>query len=241
MMWYYILMGIVQGLTEWLPISSSGHLVLLQSFFAVQERTLFDAVLHLGTFSAALVYFREDVLRLLDFRNPLARNVVLASLPILFVGFFLRGFVESAFSSVSLVALLLVFNGFILILNMFARERHAKINQRTSLFVGLVQCFALLPGISRSGITITFARLLGVRWEEAAKFSFFISFIPLAAAACYKLVTASSAFDPFYLLGFVVSFVVGYLTIGVLLRALKTRKFHYFGLYTILLGGLLLA
>ena len=120
-----------------------------------------------------------------------------------------------------------------------------KIQMKHVIIIGVFQIFALFPGISRSGTTITTARVLGIDWAAAAKFSFFISFIPIAGAAGFKIATAFHEFNAMYLLGFLVAFLVGYATIELMMRILRLGKFHYFGIYTIVLGivvlGILLA
>ena len=226
-MWYYILMGILQGFTEWLPVSSSGHLVITQEFFGVRERTLFDAILHLGTLVAALVYFRKDIKPLVTFRSDWSWKVILASIPIILIGFFFADFVEIAFSSVGFVAFLLMINGTILMLNLIKPRFKDVINRRNAIIIGLFQVLALLPGISRSGTTITSARLLGIKVEDAARFSFFISFLPVGGAALYKIITYTGAFDVMYIFGFFISVIVGYVSIKILLKILYSRQFHY--------------
>ncbi len=240
-MLYYVLMGILQGLTEWLPVSSSGHLVITQELFAVyQERTLFDAILHLGTLVAALLYFRKDIKPLVTLKSPLSWKVLLASIPIIIIGFLFAIQIEMAFSSVRFVALLLIINGFILLLNLLPPGFQDKINMKNALIIGCFQVLALLPGISRSGTTITSARLLGIKVGDATSFSFFISFLPMGGAALYKMVTYTGDFDPMYAVGFIISVAVGYVSIFLLIKLLKINKFYLFGGYTLALGFILL-
>lgn len=239
---YVLIMGLVQGLTEWLPVSSSGHLVLAQEFFGVTERTLFDAILHLGTLCAAIVYFHKDIKPLMNPKNPKTHKIILASIPIIIVGVLISDTVEAAFSLTVVVAVLLIINGLVLMVNFFViKARKGKITTKNGLIIGIFQIFALFPGISRSGTTITTGRVLGIDWKSAAKFSFFISFIPLTGAACFKIATAYSEFEPLYILGFIVAFMVGYASIDIMMKMLQTSKFHYFGVYTIILGIVVLA
>jgi undecaprenyl-diphosphatase len=252
-------MGLMQGSTEWLPVSSSGHLVLTQHFFDITERTLFDAILHLGTLLAAIVYFRKDLRPLVNIKNPLTQKILIASIPIIVIGFILRDLIEAIFSAVLIVAILLIINGLVLMVNAFVKKpnnkiknvedkknenndinNYEKISLKNAIIIGLLQVFALLPGISRSGTTITTGRVLGINWSAAAKFSFFISFIPIAGAAALKLGTSYNEFDPLYIIGFVITFIVGYATIDLMMHVLRIGKFQYFGLYTIGLGVIML-
>lgn len=233
---YNIIMGLLQGFTEWLPVSSSGHLVVAQHFFGVKERTLFDAILHLATLFAALVYFRKDLVPLLNLKNPLTHKIIIASIPIIIIGFVFSDVIETAFSLVIVASIFLIINGCILMTHAFLKSGKLKINFKNSIIIGIFQIFAIFPGISRSGTTITTGRVLGVNWKTAAKFSFFISFIPLAGAAGFKIFTAWDEFQPLYILGFIVAFIVGYATIDLMMKILQKGKFHYFGVYTISLG-----
>jgi undecaprenyl-diphosphatase len=240
-------MGLLQGLTEWLPVSSSGHLVLAQHFFDVEERTLFDAILHLGTLFAMMLYFRKDIRPMMNLKNKKTHKIIIASIPIIVIGFVFSDYIESVFSLVIVVSILLVINGFVLIVNAFLKqvttkkdEEIKKITMKNTVIIGLFQVFAILPGISRSGTTITTGRVLGLDWKTAAKFSFFISFLPVAGAAWFKLVTAWQDFQVVYLLGFLVAFVIGYITIELMMKILSMGKFQYFGIYTICIGIIML-
>ena len=298
---YYIIMGIIQGITEWLPVSSSGHLVVIQHVYSAQERTLFDAFLHLGTLLAALFYLRRDVKAILrviwaramgekngrdggqkagnkskkctergegvgdkgggEWANALSRrgdecaddalvlsptNVLVASLPIVVIGYFLRGIIEMCFMSIRIVAALFILNGIILATNIYwdrryARGKHARcITLWNALVIGLGQSIALLPGISRSGATITVARGMRIEPEDAARFSILISIIPIFCATAYKFYTAAFLFDYYYILGFALAFIVGYFAIKALIAVAVARKMAYFGVYTAVLGVILL-
>ncbi len=240
---YSIIMGLLQGLTEWLPVSSSGHLVIAQHIFDVEERTLFDAILHLGTLLAMTVYFRKDIRPMMSLRNSTTHKVILASIPIIVIGFVFSDTIEAAFSLIIVVSILLVINGCVLMVNAFLKRNKTQqskndnnISMKNTIIIGIFQIFALLPGISRSGTTITTGRVLGLKWSTAAKFSFFISFLPVAGAAWFKILTDWQQFQIVYLLGFLIAFIVGYATIDLMMRILQMGKFHYFGVYTIILG-----
>ncbi|WP_455392903.1 undecaprenyl-diphosphate phosphatase [[Eubacterium] cellulosolvens] len=244
---YNLIMGLLQGLTEWLPVSSSGHLVLAQHLFGVEERTLFDAILHLGTLFAAIVYFRKDLKPLVNLKNPMTHKIIIASIPIIIVGLLLSDVIEAVFALAIIASVLLIINGCMLMVNAFLKEEKAekgnegnKLTMKLAIIIGVFQIFALFPGISRSGTTITTGRALGINWALAAKFSFFISFIPLAGAAGFKIITGYQEFNALYILGFIVAFLVGYATIDIMMGVLRRGKFHYFGFYTIGLGVVML-
>ena len=244
---YSLVMGLLQGLTEWLPVSSSGHLVLAQHFFGVEERTLFDAILHLGTLFAMMVYFRKDIRPMMNLKNPKTHKIIIASIPIIIIGFVFSDMIESAFSLAIVVSVLLVINGCVLIVNAFLKHKPAKKNEqikkitmKNTIIIGLFQVFALLPGISRSDTTITTGRVLGLDWKTSAKFSFFISFLPVAGAVWFKILTDWQEFQVIYLLGLFVAFVVGYVAIDLMMKILGMGKFQYFGIYTICLGIIML-
>ncbi len=233
-------MGLIQGLTEWLPVSSSGHLVITQHFFDMKERTLFDAILHLATLFAAVIYFRRDLKPMLNIKNKMTHKIIIASIPIIIIGFIFSGWIESAFAITLIASIFLVINGCVLMVNAVIKndknKKKKRFTMKNSIIIGLLQVFALFPGISRSGTTITTGRVLGIDWIKAAKFSFFISFLPLAGAALFKILTAWTEFELHYLLGFFVAFIVGYASIELMMGIIKMGKFHFFGIYTIILG-----
>lgn len=241
-----ILLGALQGVTEWLPISSSGHLVLLQEIWGVRgDRTLLTAILHLGTLVAVILYFRREiwdvVLRTLRGDRREGLYIVVGSAPICVAGILVRDYVESAFSTLMLVGMLWIFNG-IYLLTYPRRENGVRdVTLKSALLIGMAQVAALLPGISRSGVTITTGAHIGVERMRAAKFSFYISLIPLAGATLFKAFGDAASFEPVYLVGFAVSLLVGYLSISLLMYTVRKVRFQYFGIYTIALGLLTVA
>jgi|Deesub1362A_J573_1020465.scaffolds.fasta_scaffold01039_6 undecaprenyl-diphosphatase len=241
-----ILLGALQGITEWLPISSSGHLVLLQEMWGVSgDRTLLTAVLHLGTLVAVVLYFRRDIWNVITSAlrgdRKEALHIVVGSVPICVVGFLLKDYIESAFSTLILVGALWIINGIYLLTYPRRGEGGRDVSLKSAVFIGLAQVAALLPGISRSGVTITTGAHIGVERVRAAKFSFYISLIPLAGATLFKAGSDAGAFEPIYLVGFVVSLIVGYLSISLLMYTVRKVRFQYFGIYTIALGLLTVA
>lgn len=244
-----IILGMVQGLTEFLPISSSGHLVLLQTFLPVEGDDLaFDLVLHLGTLIPVLVLFRADLLRML--RDPLEGGgpmlerpgvrwlmlVGIASVPTALMGVLLEDLFETMFSG--LYALAWQFAVTAIVLQMTGRasqgERQiGELRARDALLIGIAQGIAILPAISRSGSTIAAAMLLGVNRDLAGRFSFVIS-IPAILGACLlkarKVEIAPEMVGP-WLVGGAVSLVFGWLSLTVLMRVIRAGRFDRFGWY----------
>jgi undecaprenyl-diphosphatase len=262
-----IVMGLVQGLTEFLPVSSSGHLIIVPYLAGWNDPFItslsFSVMLHIGTLIALLIYFREDWLRLVpaglatirdrsfdgDTDRRTAWLVAIATVPALVVGFLFNDAVEERFRQVGLVALMLVVGGAILWL---AERRGSQrllgvdLTFPKALGIGLAQALALIPGISRSGISISAGLFAGLDRESAARFSFLMA-TPITAAAAvyesYKLVSgdAGLAVDMGPLLaGMAASLVAGLFAIAGLLRFLRTRSTDIFVAYRVVLAAIVL-
>ena len=205
-----IIFGLVQGLSEFLPISSSGHLVLAKELMNIHEPGIvFEIFVHFGTVLSILVAFREDVIKLISgffqtykYGDPnfspeikeytkLSWFIILGSIPAGLIGFTLKDQIEALFTSgvgfsgVYLVSIMLIITGMILFLTRYARDLNKKIKWKTSLIIGIAQAFAILPGISRSGSTIATGLFFGIEKEKAAKFSFLLS-LPVILGATLK-------------------------------------------------------
>ncbi len=260
-----LILGLVQGGTEYLPVSSSAHLILAPRFLGVADPGLaFDVFLHLGTLAATLIYFRSDwmiVLRSLPIavilRNPFSPRrwvpvgesplwvlIALGTIPALFVGAVAHRWIESSLRGNALLAVTLALGGGAL----FAADRFAKVSRplgemrtRDAIIVGCIQCLALVPGVSRSGSTLIAGRLLGFDRASAARFSFLLS-APVTAAALlfelrkfHELVESVSGLAPL-LLGAFAAFVSGWLAIDGLLRMLRRFGFLSFAIYRVALA-----
>lgn len=255
-----VVLGIVQGLTEFLPVSSSAHLALVPWALGWRDPGLaFDVALHLGTLVAVLWYFRAEWLRLIRsavdilttrrLDTPEKRRVVyliIATIPGGIAGLLLSHYAETAFRSPTLIAVTLIVMGVVLWLVDKVGRQEREIDQMTwtqALALGVAQCFALVPGVSRSGSTITAGRALGFRRESAAVFSFLMS-MPITAAAALKEVPAAlheQGLSAALLLGVLASAVSGWLAIAVLLRYVSRHSYGAFAAYRVLLGlGVLL-
>lgn len=240
--------GLIQGLTEFLPVSSSGHLVLIPALFGFEEPGLAASVmLHLGTLLAVVLYYRADLLRLLHLRrDPEARRILLllaiGTVPAALFGLTLHGPIEVVFSEPWLAAVALMVTGAILLFTLLVGRgvrRLAEGRWTDGLVVGLAQAFALLPGISRSGMTIAAGMAQGFERREAARFAFLLSIPAIGGAALidgYDLVQRGG-FTWDLLLGMAVAAVVGYLAIAGLLRVLVRVGLLPFAVYCLAFGA----
>lgn len=254
------LLGIIQGLTEFLPISSSGHLVLGKQILGVDVETgiTFEVVVHFGTLCSILIYYRKiiwDLMRsgLSFLGSPSAKKsdsnvkligfILISMIPAMIVGFTLKDQVESIFSEPLLVSVMLIVTGFILFSTRFIGETLKKVNLPKSFLIGIAQSFAMIPGISRSGSTISAALWLGVKREEAANFSFLMLIPVIAGAMMLELkelieMGVSDAALINLVVGFLAAFISGYYALKYLIIILKKKGFHYFSYYCWLVGGI---
>jgi undecaprenyl-diphosphatase len=244
-------LGLIQGLTEFLPISSSAHLTLAPWFFGWPDPGLtFDIALHVGTLLAVVAFFWKDWLRLI--RNGLTKGLATpdgrlfwflaaASVPGAAAGVLFEEQAETIFRGPLLIAAMLAAMGVVLFLadRMAARRiASAEPTLGRSLAVGLAQALAIVPGVSRSGITMATGLFAGMTREAAARFSFLLSTPMIAGAAVFKLRHLSrSAVDAPFLIGIIVSAAVGFLVIGGLLKWLARRGFLPFVVYRLLLAA----
>jgi undecaprenyl-diphosphatase len=251
-----IVLGLVQGLGEFLPISSSAHLVLIPWLMNWAYSGLtFDIALHVGTLIAVVIYFWKDWLNLLSkgLTKPKEREgklfwyLVLATIPGALIGYTLEGIAETVFRNPLLIACMLILLGVIL----YWVDRQGKkqidvahITLKTSFLIGLSQALAIIPGVSRSGVTMTTALALGMTREGAARFSFLLSAPIILGAALVKLpeVIANPAMmDTSFFTGMAVSCIAGLASIGFLLRYVQTKSFLPFVLYRFILGAVVIS
>lgn len=254
-----ITLALLQGLTEFLPISSSAHLILLPVLVGWEDQGLaFDVAVHVGTLTAVTAYYRRDLIAIVSAwlgsltgkgvsdDSRLAWYVVLGTIPVGLVGIALPESVELALRSPLVIAgATIVFAGLLWLSEKLAKEQRETINLFDAILVGLFQAIALIPGTSRSGITITAGLLTGLKREQAARFSFLLSIPVIALAGLLKgleLVQSDIAVQwDFMLVGALVSAVVAYLTIGWFLRLLDKIGMIPFVWYRLVLGVVLFA
>jgi len=250
------LLGLVQGLTEFLPISSSGHLVIAENLLGIEAADLtFEVAVHFATLIAVLIFFIRTVLSV--FLSPvyyLAGNrsdensaslrlffvIVIGTIPAVIVGLLLKDQIEQAFASTTLVGIMLIVTSAILFSTRFAKFRSTQIDTKIGFLIGCAQAFAILPGISRSGSTISAGLLTGVDRERAFDFSFVLSIPAIFGATLLTvkdlLEMEQIAIGMEYLIAMAAAFISGYLSLIALRKLVIGGKFHLFGVYTLIAG-----
>ena len=233
--WKVVLLGVVQGVTEFLPISSSGHLALLQNILSFKNMpVVFDALVHGGTLLAVLVYFWKDIKKDIS-KKDVWIPVILATIPTAVFGLLFKDIIEASFSSPKIVGICFIITALILFLTRFSKEKVECVSPKHGFLIGLFQCLALFPGISRSGATISCALYLGVSREEAGRFSFYI-FIPAVLGALFLELKGCPNIPRSFLLGFFVSFTAGLVALKFLMKLVKKGKLYLFSFYCFILG-----
>ncbi|MCB9672729.1 MAG: undecaprenyl-diphosphate phosphatase [Alphaproteobacteria bacterium] len=239
-------LGILQGLTEFLPVSSSGHLVLFQQFLEITGDTvLFDLVLHVGTLLPVLYFYREQVAVLV--RDPLQGQgpfmerdgvrlwglLVAASVPTAIIGLTFEDTFDALFANPAALTITFAITGTLMLATRFAPAPSRRLTLPLAIVLGIVQGMAITPGISRSGSTIAAALFLGIDREQAARFSFLMSVPAITGAVLKKGLDADlAAFDPVALVvGFSTALVTGYLALVLLVELVKRGGLHWFAIW----------
>jgi undecaprenyl-diphosphatase len=244
-----IVEGLIQGLTEFLPVSSSGHLVIVPAMFGWKEPPLgLTVLLHMGTLVALLIYFRLEIIGLIlgvlgQGEDPAAarrivRFLVIGTIPAVVAGLALGGFFEDSFQRPYESCIELVITGLLLIgMEKYGeRARRHPLDDGRAGFIGVAQALAILPGISRSGSTIGAGLLAGLSREEATRFSFLLSIPAIAGAGVLDLAKGELVVSGASIVGTIVSGVVGYLSIHYLLRFVRTHSLAVFAWYLFAIG-----
>ena len=262
-----IFLGIVQGLTEFLPISSSAHIRILGEFLpsAQDPGATFTAIMQIGTEIAVLIYFRADIARLISAslrwlirRGELVGSersdarlsalILLGSLPIFFLGYFGQEYIRQNFRSLYLIAATLIIFGLLLgVMDHYGKKMKDldALGARDGIAYGIAQSLALIPGVSRSGATIAMGRALGYKREAALRYSFLLAIPAVLGSGAFELFNSfSKPLNSFSLgetfVATLTAFTVGYLVISWLMKYVQTKSFMPFVIYRLLLGTLLL-
>ncbi len=253
MEWYEaLILGIIQGLTEFLPVSSSGHLELGKVILntEIKEDITFAMVVHAATVMSILVVFFKELKTLAIESFSLKWNkshsyvlkLLISMIPVAIVGVFFRDQVEQFFTgNIVLVGSMLLITAGLLALSYFSKDRNKEITYLHSLIIGIAQAVAVLPGISRSGATISTGLLLGNGRSDVAKFSFLMVLIPIIAANFFDLIggdfSSGGSISPLALIiGFIAAFLSGLLACNWMLRIVRKGKLIYFGIYCLIIG-----
>ncbi len=252
-----IILGIVQGLTEFLPVSSSGHLVIFQKLLKFNDPgVLFEIAVHLGTLVAVIIYFRKDIWEIIQsifnwrkdapenikYAHHLLFHLIIASVITAIIGFAFKDIFESLFENTVLVGFMLIITGGILFASDKIRNTtKKKMSVPSSLLVGFAQSIAIIPGISRSGATITTGIFTGRTRDLATRFSFLLSIPAILGATILKIKNMQSAMSSSevvlnFILGGIVAAIVGYFAISFLIKMIKQAELFYFSIYCWIIG-----
>ena len=270
-----VILGILQGVTEFLPISSSGHLIIGEKLMKLNPETLkqFDIAIHFGTLLAILIYFRKDILNLIasfvlfckeilakynlvdkfQLNDAQKKNkkllgyLIVGTVPAIIVGALFSDKIDEIFRDYKVVAVVLILVAFAFLLTEWFSKKLEKseITGKKALLIGAIQTFAFIPGVSRSGSTISAGLLSGLKREEAARFSFLLGSIAIAAAttlSVFKVVKGTATLPPVSITatGVLFSFIAGYFSIAFLMKYLKKHSLNIFAVYRILFGLIVL-
>jgi undecaprenyl-diphosphatase len=252
-----IILGLIQGFAEWLPISSTAHLRVAEHFLGFQATPLFNVFLHVGTLGVVIFYFRHDIKVILtalvhrDFQSEYGRFIpliVVATIPTGIIGFLYDEFLADNYQTLLIIGVTFLIGAALLFASKYGKENQTQITYRKALVMGAAQGAASFPGLSRSGSTISSGLLQGVKREMVFKFSFLLS-IPaiigdLAVEAYLQrgMLAQGVGINTIDLLvGLAITAVAGYLAIVLVKKLVLTKRFHYFAAYTFALGVILIA
>lgn len=250
-LWKAIVLGIIQGLTEFLPVSSSGHLEIANALFGIEEsdNLAFTVAVHGATVLSTIVVFWYEIARLLkglfafklNEETRFVINIAISLIPVLIVGLFFKDFIESLFTSnLLLVGSMLLVTAALLTFSQYAPRKNATMTPKSALLMGCAQAFAVLPGISRSGSTISTGLLCGVKAEEVTKFSFLMVLVPILGMNFLDILsgdfTSSTIPTSSLLAGSIAAFVTGTLACKWMVGIVRRGKLTYFAIYCALVG-----
>ena len=243
-----LILSLVQGITEYLPISSSSHLIIISKFINFQEQSLsIDVSLHIGSFIAVLVYFKNDLINFYK-NKKLFYKIIISSIPVIFVGYILvqTNLFEELRSIKTIGWMTFIFGILLYVSDKFKlkKDLYKDLNLKSAILIGLFQVLSLVPGVSRSGITITAARFLNFKRFDAAKISFLLSIPTLGAVSLFGIFNLMKStnlnFSFLNLLSIFLSFIFSYLTIKFFLNFIKKFDLKIFVIYRVILGILIL-
>jgi len=249
-----IFLGLIQGLTEFIPVSSSGHLVLAHNALGIQQSGLiFDVALHIGTLLALLVLFYKDIINLIkglftnDKLGKLARFLIIATIPAVIVGYLFETAAETTFRSTELVSITLIAMALVMLFaEKYSKDRQNKqnldnMNKKQAIGIGVAQSLAIIPGISRSGVTITTGLFAGLDRVSATRFSFLLA-IPVTFGAIVKVFLSSENLhqitheQSIFAVGIITAFISGIFAIKFMIKYLSKHTLNIFAYYRIVVG-----
>ena len=247
-MFEVIILSIVQGITEFLPISSSSHLILISRYLEFNNQGLsLDISLHIGSFLAVVIYFRIDIFNLIK-NKDLFIKIIISSIPVMVVGFFLiRLNLIEHLRNIKIIGWMTIIFGILLYISdksKLSKNIDKNFSYKSAIFIGILQILSLVPGVSRSGITITAARILKFERFDSAKISFLLSVPTLAVVSIFGLrnviISNNFNFSIINTIAILLSFLFSFITIKYFLVFVKKFSLHIFVIYRIILGSVIL-
>lgn len=251
-----IILGLIQGFAEWLPISSTAHLRIAEHFLGLTVTPFFGVALHVGTLIVVIFYFRTDIRKILsalvhwDFGSEYGHFIpliVVGTVPTAVIGLLYVTFLEDTLQTIMAIGITLLAGATLVYVSKFGKDSKETITYTMALIMGTAQGFAIFPGLSRSGATISFALLLGLKREKAFRFSFLLSipailgdFVVEAYKQRGQLATEMIGTTEL-LIGIIVAMISGYVAIRLVQKTVASKKFYYFAAYTAVLGVVLIA
>ena len=253
-----LVLGLLQGLTEFLPVSSSGHLELGKALFGIHatESMTFTIVVHAATVLSIIVVFWKDIINLIkslfsfkqNEENSYSLKIIISAIPVVILGIFFADELKTLFTgNVLLVGFMLILTAGLLGLTYFAKDGIKKITFYHAIIIGIAQAIAVIPGISRSGATISASLLLGNNKSEAARFSFLMVIIPVLGAVAkdiydnyisQSVVTTDQISTIALIIGFIAAFISGVLACRLMIKIVKNSKLIYFAIYCVIIGSM---
>ena len=250
-----LVLGILQGLTEFLPVSSSGHLEIGKALLGIElkDNLTFDLIVHAGTVCSTIFVFRKDISQLLkglfrftwNYETQFISKLILSAIPVVVVGLFFEGFIEKLFEgNLFLVGCMLLVTAILLAFTHYAKPKEKNISFFDAFIIGIAQTIAVLPGMSRSGATIATALLLKNKRENAARFSFLMVLLPILGKAALDIIQGKTVTEEITIIpvltGFFASFLVGLFACRLMIRIVKQSKLIYFAFYCAIVATLTL-
>lgn len=235
----YLFLGIIQGLTEFLPVSSSGHLVILKHWINLQnEGVVTEVTLHFATLLAIVIFFRKKIL---DYVNKEKISlIIVGTIPIALIGVLFKDEIQSLFNNYLLVTITLSLTGLILFISKKPKETEENLDLKMAFFIGIAQAIALTPGISRSGITVATALLLGIKRKKAFEFSFILAIPALLGAFIINIpdIRVTKIEPSNLLIGGIFAFLAGLLALWIFYKTVRKNDLHLFSYYLWLLAAM---
>jgi undecaprenyl-diphosphatase len=251
-----IILGLIQGFAEWLPISSTAHLRITEHFLGFQATPLFNVFFHIGTLGVVIFYFRHDIKVILialvhrDFHSEYGRFIpliIVATIPTGIIGLLYDKFIADAYQTILIIGVTFLFGAALLFFSKYGKEDQVQISYRRALVMGAAQGAASFPGLSRSGSTISSGLLQGVKREMVFKFSFLLSIPAIIGDLGVEAYLQRGSFSEGVgisqinlVIGLVFTVVAGYLAIVLVKKLVLSKRFHYFAAYTFALGIILI-